>query len=73
MTWLENIICRVVDLPHHIGGTTALDEDGNCNVYINARLSYEAARKAYQHELEHIKKKHFWSNKPIHLIEKEAK
>lgn len=69
---MSEIICRIVDLPYHIGGMTVLDEDGNCNVYINARLSFRAAQYVYQHELQHIKRGHFWSSKPLYLIEKEA-
>lgn len=56
-----------------VKGLTVKDSEGNYNVYINAKLSNTEADKAMRHELEHIKRRHFWSNKSIYLIEKEAK
>lgn len=55
-----------------VPGVTVLDEDGNYNVYINARLSFEERQKAFAHELRHIKKDHFFDDRPIDEIEKEA-
>lgn len=34
---------------------TILDQDGNHNVYINNRLSYDGQIEAFKHELKHIK------------------
>lgn len=50
---------RYVPLPYSIHGMTVQDEDGFYNVYINSRQSREVQRKAYYHELEHIRQKDF--------------
>lgn len=67
---MNDVIVRLIDLT--VPGVTVLDENGDYNVYINARLSFEERRKAYAHELRHIKKDHFSDDRPIGEIEKEA-
>lgn len=66
---MENIIVRLKDLPCGINGVTILDEDGNYNIYINARLSYYGQREAYWHELKHIQRDDFYNNLPIQEVE----
>lgn len=67
---MNDIIVRLMDLP--VPGVTVTDPDGNYNMYINARLSFEGRRKVYKHEMNHIKKDHFSDDRPISEIEKEA-
>lgn len=67
---MEEVIVRLIDLT--VPGVTVLDEDGNYNVYINARLSFEERKKTLAHELRHIKKDHFFDDRMIAEIEKEA-
>ncbi len=66
---MDNIIVRLKDLPCGINGVTILDEDGNYNIYINARLSYYGQHEAYQHELKHIQRDDFYNNLPIQEVE----
>ena len=65
----EDILVRIVDLPHGVRGFTWLDEDGLYNIYINARLNSEMRRQAYRHELEHIRRGDWQSELPVWFIE----
>lgn len=63
------IIVRLMPMPPSLRGVTIPDPDGNYNIYINQNLAYEMQRKTYLHELEHIEKGHFNSDKPVSEIE----
>ena len=67
---MGDIFIRIIKLS--TPGVTVLDADGNYNVYINEDLSEEERRKVADHELEHIKQDHFYSDKPVAECEKEA-
>lgn len=62
---------RLVDLPHGINGLLVYDENGDPNIYINARASYEMQRKAYLHELRHLRRGDAHSRQPIRKVESE--
>lgn len=52
---MGEIFVRLVEsLPSTVQGFTIADEDGNYNVYINAKLSCEQQKDVYRHEVEHI-------------------
>ena len=53
---MEEVIVRLIDMPTAIKGISSLDEDGNFNIYINARLSQDMQTEAYQHEMAHLKR-----------------
>ena len=55
-----------------IEGATALDADGNYNVYINTLLSEKTQERTIKHELNHIKKEHFYDFEPVIYNELEA-
>lgn len=63
------IITRLIDIPVEIRGFTLTDNDGNYNIYINARLSQAGQEKAYVHEINHIENGHFETDKHITEIE----
>jgi len=67
---MEFVIIRIMDLT--VPGVTVLDDDGNYNVYINARLTYEQRQTVLAHELRHINKGHFYDNRPVVEDEEEA-
>lgn len=69
----EDIFVRYIELPIRVNAVTLPDEDGNYNVYINARLSMEAQAEAYEHELYHIRHGHIYNYTPVADCEKEAK
>lgn len=54
---MDAIIIRKVNLPLEIQGMTILDDDGNYNIYLNARLSADAQAKAMREEVTKIKMK----------------
>lgn len=66
------MIIRKIDLPVGVGGITVLDENGDYNVYLNDRLSYDAQAEAFRHEVEHIKQGHFYKYEDIKLLEEQA-
>jgi hypothetical protein len=62
---MDNVYLRFIALPHTIKGLTVQDEAGDYNIYINARLGYEANQQTLQHEVQHIKNHDF--NKLCHI------
>lgn len=61
---------RLVDLPGDIGGAVRLSEDGFFNIYINAKLSPEAQRKAFDHEAKHIERGDLFNDRSIEECER---
>jgi len=55
---MDSIIVRLVDLPLAVRGAVREDENGDYNVYINARLSDDQRVSVFQHELQHIRRGH---------------
>lgn len=53
---MEEIFTRLIRLPNRIKGYTAIDDDGNYNIYLNKNLSSEQQRLTYLHEMTHIKR-----------------
>lgn len=51
---MNRVFLRLVNLPCAVKGYTAVDSDGNYNVYINAALNPDMQRKTYNHEIKHI-------------------
>ena len=68
----DNIFIRVIDLPVRINAMITVDEDGNYNIYINERLSYDEKRKALKHELAHARLNHFSRDITVAQAEREA-
>ncbi len=53
---MDEIFTRLIKLPTRIKGYTAIDNDGNYNIYLNENLSSEQQRLTYLHEMAHIKR-----------------
>ena len=53
-------------------GAVALNPDGTYSIYINANVSDARQRAALKHEIRHIELDHFYSDKPLAIIEAEA-
>lgn len=69
---MDAVIIRKIDLPVGINGLTVLDENGDYNIYINDRLSHDQQSVAFRHEVEHIRRGHFYSYDDLLLIEQLA-
>lgn len=67
-----DIYIRGINLPFRVNGVTVVDSDGNYNVYVNNQLGHNAQLKTFQHELNHIKRKHFEDFNPVIHNEIEA-
>ncbi len=50
----ENIYIRKIPLPCGVRAFTVPDEQGDYNIYINSRLSFEQQCRSLEHETSHI-------------------
>lgn len=67
---MDAVIIRLIDLPAGTNGVTVKDENGDFNVYINARLSADARARAWRHEVGHIRRGDFYKTEtPIEILE----
>ena len=66
---MSNIIVRIIDLPCTVRGYTALDDEGDYNIYLNARLNNIQQMNAYNHEMIHISRNDWSDAKTIHMAE----
>ena len=69
---MELELLRLAPLPARVNAVTVVDANGDFNIYINEQLSIEEQRRAYKHELEHIRRNHLFINKPVEECEAEA-
>jgi len=60
---------RLIDLPPGVNGMTVLDENGDFNIYINARNSNDQSALAFIHESAHISNGHFGEAVHASLLE----
>lgn len=58
--------------PGRITGAVVPNDDGTFSIYIDSNADDLHKRKALDHEIEHLKKDHFYCDKPIEVIEAEA-
>lgn len=68
----SNIFVRLIPLPEAVRAVTIPNDDGTFDVYINAVLPEELQNRALEHELEHIRKDHFYDDDPVYINEREA-
>lgn len=66
------IFVRMIALPLTVPAVTIPNDDGTFDIYINASLPDETRIKALNHELEHIRRDHFYNDDPVWLNEEEA-
>lgn len=69
---MDAVIIREIDLPTGINGITVLDENGDYNIYLNDRISYDRQGAAFRHEIEHVKQGHFYSYEDLLALEQQA-
>jgi len=62
-------IVRYADFPITVRAVTVMDINGFYNIYINARLSYDAQKRAIAHEIEHIARGDFFSYGTLEDVE----
>lgn len=70
---MGEVIVRVVNLPAwKTGATVVEDENGDYNIYLNARFGYNGQQKALKHEYKHIMNDDFRNDLPIEICEQLA-
>lgn len=70
---MDDCFVRTIKLPGSIKGITCPHSDGTFSVYINSDLSKACTDKTLKHELNHVKKDHFYDDtKTIEAVESEA-
>lgn len=67
-----NIFVRLVSFPKTIRAVTLPNDDGTFDIYINSDLPKELQHKALIHELEHIRRDHFYNDDPVWINEQDA-
>ena len=65
----DDIVIRLMDLPHSVKGFTSPSPDGTYNVYINARHTCETQLAVCEHEIKHIRRGDFESDEYVADIE----
>ncbi|MBQ3146833.1 MAG: hypothetical protein IJB91_03800 [Oscillospiraceae bacterium] len=68
----NNIFVRSIPLPEAVKAVVLPNDDGTFDIYINSNLPEEVQQKALVHELEHIRRNHFYNDDPVWLNEQEA-
>lgn len=68
---MDNRIVRLIDMPTTSGGFTLIDEEGDYNIYINARFGYYGQRLSCKHEDRHINDEDF-NKEDVAAIERSA-
>lgn len=58
-----------VPFPGDIMAAVRLSPDGWANIYINDKLSPQAAKRALEHELRHLARDDFYNSRSIRAIE----
>ena len=59
-----------IDMPARVPALLSVDDDGYPSIFINARLSAFAQRRALKHELDHIEHDDVFSKDHISIIER---
>ena len=65
-----DVFIRLCSFPPHVGGMVVPNEDCTFDIYVNDTFSEERRREVIAHELEHIRRDHFYRD--ISITEKEA-
>lgn len=69
----EEIFVRYLDFPNRsVKAATFPNDDGSFDIYVNTLYPESIQHQALEHELEHIRRGHFYSEAPIEQKEAEA-
>lgn len=69
---MSDYCVRLIDLPPSVHGMVSMDESGFYNIYLNAHDNSIEQRRTLDHELRHIALEHFFGDRNMADIEKEA-
>lgn len=68
--WTPDYFVRYLPFPLHVHALVQPNEDGSFDIYVNEHFDESRRIAALEHELEHIRRDHFYSD--ITLAQKEA-
>ena len=63
---------RLVSLPSSVEGVVLPNDDNTFDIYINSNLPLKKQGAVLAHEIRHIKKDHFYDERPVWANEAEA-
>ena len=66
------IFVRMIALPSTVPAVVVPNDDSTFDIYINSTLPEETQIKALEHELEHIRRDHFYNDDSVCENELEA-
>ena len=69
LNYNDEVIVTLHDLPTSVQGALSIDNDGTPCIHLNSRLSHNAQRKAFEHEMQHLSNNDFDNRKRIDIIE----
>lgn len=69
---MNDYYVRITELPDRVGGVSVPNNDGSFDIYINSLLPPGQQQETLEHELEHIRREHFYLDIPIGQIERQA-
>lgn len=69
---MGEVFVRMIAFPLSVRAVTIPNDDSTFDIYVNSMLPDELQEKALEHELEHIRRNHFYDENPVWVNEKEA-
>lgn len=70
--WTPAYFVRILDFPPTVEGVTVPNDDGTFDIYLSSRLSPQRQKECLEHELRHIFRDHFYSDRAVEELEREA-
>ncbi len=70
--WTPEYFVRILDFPPTVEGVTIPNDDGTFDIYLSSHLSPQKQKACLEHELRHIFRDHFYSDRPVEDLEREA-
>lgn len=59
----------LVPFPGDVNAVVRVDQEGFPSIYINDSLSPEAKKRAFMHELRHLRRNDMYNDRPIEEVE----
>ncbi len=66
---MNDVFLRYVDLPVFVKGQVLMDENGDYNIYVNAKMPVDIQQETIKHEVEHINNGDFYNGRSIAEVE----
>lgn len=67
-----DVFIRYLELPIHTEAVVLPNDDNTFDIYLNSRLCPRKQQEALEHELNHLRMDHLYSEEPVEKNEEEA-